>query len=98
MAEYNDQDRGALFRNDKKGDNENAPDYKGSINVGGVDYWLSSWLKTSKDGKKYMSLSVKAKDALGAAPAPKRAPAPAMDDDDSIPFANPYRGRASYVV
>jgi uncharacterized protein (DUF736 family) len=87
MSDYDNSDRGALFRNDAKNDNPNAPDYKGSINVGGVDYWLSSWLKTSKDGKKYMSLSVKAKDAAPAPAPAKRAPAPApMDDDSEIPF------------
>lgn len=89
MSDYDNTDRGALFRNDKK-ENENHPDYKGSINVGGTDYWLSSWLKKSKDGKTYMSLSVKAKDAAPA-PAPatapaKRPPQSVADMDDDIPF------------
>jgi uncharacterized protein (DUF736 family) len=88
MSDFDNTDRGALFRNDKK-ETDAHPDYKGSINVGGTDYWLSSWLKTSKDGKKYMSLSVKAKDAAPA-PAPvKRQAAPAQsvaDMDDDIPF------------
>jgi uncharacterized protein (DUF736 family) len=88
--------QGSLFKNDRK-ESENHPDYRGDINIGGQVMWLSAWLKTSKDGKKYMSLSVKAKDATAQASAKKVAPA-AIDTDDEIPFANPYRGRASYVV
>ena len=53
---------GVLFRNDKK-ETPNHPDYKGSINVDGTDYWLSAWIKVSKDGAKFMSLSVKNKNA-----------------------------------
>jgi uncharacterized protein (DUF736 family) len=98
MSDYDNTDRGALFKNDKK-DSETHPDYKGSINVGGTDYWLSAWLKTSNAGAKYMSLSVKAKDAPQKA-APKPAPMPQSigDMDDEIPFNNPFRGKSSYVV
>lgn len=62
MADYDNTNRGALFKNDNK-EQDNHPDYKGSINVNGVEYWISSWLKTSdKTGKKFMSLSVKQKE------------------------------------
>ena len=83
MSDYDNTDRGSLFKNDRK-ESDSHPDYKGSINVGGVDHWLSAWIKTSKDGKKYMSLSVKPKDAptATAKPAPKRA----AEIDDDIPF------------
>lgn len=81
--DYDNTNRGSLFRNDRK-ESENHPDYKGSINVGGTDYWLSSWLKTSKDGKRYMSLSVQPKEQPQTKPQPKqRVQAP---QDDEIPF------------
>ena len=96
--QYDNTDKGVLFKNDKEG-NEKRPDYKGSINVGGVDYWLSAWIRTSKAGSKYMSLAVKPKDAARAPvqndfdaryPSEPKAPAvpvPAVDDfDDEIPF------------
>jgi hypothetical protein len=83
---YDNTNRGMLARNDKQG-NESRPDYRGSINVAGVEYWLSAWIKegregTKLEGQKYMSLSVQPKDAsypaAGApAPAPVTAPAPA---------------------
>lgn len=80
MAEYDNTDTGALFKNEDK-QTDKHPDYKGSINVGGQEFWLSAWLKTSKKGTKFMSLSVKAKD--DKAPAKSRQ---TDDDPDSIPF------------
>jgi hypothetical protein len=40
-----------LARNDKK-ETEKHPDFKGSINVDGVDYWLSAWVREGKEGGK----------------------------------------------
>jgi len=78
--QYDDTNRGALFKNDKK-ESERHPDYKGSLNVGGTEYWISAWLKEAKSGMKYMSLSVTAKDE------PRAAPAPAANlDDEQVPF------------
>lgn len=87
--EYDNSNRGALFKNRK--DNPNWPDYKGSLNVAGTDYWLSAWLKKDKSGNTYMSLSVKPKE-----PKPEDAPAPKPEvqtqqqdnsgDEDDIPF------------
>ena len=37
---YSNENSGALFKNDDKS-NERHPDYKGSLNVNGVDYWIS---------------------------------------------------------
>lgn len=51
---------GVLFKNDKQG-NDRRPDYKGKINVNGTEFWLSAWIKSSRDGNKYMSLSVQDK-------------------------------------
>jgi uncharacterized protein (DUF736 family) len=49
---------GVLFRNDRK-QTENSPDYSGAINVGGTEYQLSGWIKTSKNGTKFMSLAIR---------------------------------------
>lgn len=53
--DYDNTNSGVLFKNDKEG-NENRPDYKGKINVNGVDMDLAAWIKTSSAGNKYMSL------------------------------------------
>lgn len=97
--QYDDTNRGALFKNNRK-DTDKHPDYNGSINVAGHDYWLSAWLKTDRNGRKFMSLSVKQKDGkpapkteLGAGPSYSKADtvrriqeSQAQDMDDEIPF------------
>lgn len=98
---YDENLRGALFKNDKKSQ-ENQPDYTGKINIDGKDYWLSAWLKTAESGRKYMSLSATPKEAQEAQqerrPPPKSPSRPgsaasygsagsgSRGDDDSIPF------------
>jgi len=56
--EYDNTNRGALFINEKK-QSEKHPDYTGSINIAGVEHWLSAWLQTSKkSGKQFLSISI----------------------------------------
>jgi uncharacterized protein (DUF736 family) len=69
MSDYDNTNTGALFKNDKK-TTDKHPDYRGQVNVGGVEFWLSAWIKTGKSGK-FMSLSVQPKEAQAANPAPK---------------------------
>lgn len=61
-TQYDNTNTGLLKRNDRK-EKDSHPDYRGTINVDGVDYWLSGWLKTGKEGsklagQKFFSLSV----------------------------------------
>lgn len=88
MSDYEQKDNsGVLFKNDKK-ESDRHPDYKGNIRVAGVDYWLSSWINTSKSGQKYMSVSVQPKDQAhqqGIDQA-KAATAPVEDFKDDVPF------------
>ena len=83
--EYSNVNRGAIFKNDDK-QQDNHPDYKGSLNVNGVDFWVSGWLKTSeKTGKKFLSLSVKPKEAAPVKKASK--PSGGFEDfGDDVPF------------
>ena len=81
--EYDNNNRGSLFKNDRK-DDAKFPDYKGSINVDGTDYWLSAWIKLSKDGNKFMSLSVKNKNADASLQPKKKVKQ--EEFDDSMPF------------
>ena len=85
MAEYSNENKGALFVNEKK-DSEKFPDYNGSINVGGKEYWLSGWKKKSeKTGKTFLSLSVREKqDTPRQSSEPTRKAKPEFDDD--MPF------------
>lgn len=80
MSQYDNTNRGALFKNEDKQADTHA-DYRGNINVGGQEFWLDAWIKESKAGKKYMSLSCKPKKA-----AEPQQSTPAPDFDDDCPF------------
>mgnify|MGYP000205923890 CR=1 FL=1 len=57
MAYEQKNNSGSLFRNDKK-QTEKQPDYNGTVKVDGKDYKLAAWIKESKSGQKYFSLSL----------------------------------------
>lgn len=86
--QYDNTNRGALFINDRK-QTDKHPDWKGSLNVGGVEYWISGWDRQSAKGQ-LVSLTVERKDAAkaqGSKPAPAKRPASSIADiDDSVPF------------
>ena len=92
MSNYDNTNRGVLFKNDRK-EKDTHPNMKGSINVEGVEYWVSAWTKEGQNGK-FISLSLTPKEQTQtAAKAVKRAPprrqqaAPVVQDlDDDIPF------------
>jgi len=61
MSNYEKNETGVLFKNDKK-EKETQPDYKGNLTVDNVEYYISSWINTSKKGDKYMSLKLTKKE------------------------------------
>jgi uncharacterized protein (DUF736 family) len=62
MPEYDNKNSGVLFRNKKK-ETDKHPDYTGSYTDGaGEEFWLSAWIKKSKKGETFMSLSTTPKD------------------------------------
>lgn len=85
MADYDNTNRGAMFKNDKEG-NEKRPDYTGSLNVEGKDYKLSAWIRAAKSGDKFLSIACEEKKAA-AKPAPKRnSDVSGADPDEDIFF------------
>jgi len=100
MTEYDNTNRGVLFKNQRK-DSDKHPDYTGNINIGGTEFWLSAWIKDGAKGK-FMSLSVKPKDDQPQQSISQRAMPKGRDPissgrslkddmDDSIPFAPEFR-------
>jgi hypothetical protein len=58
---YDNNLRGALFKNEQK-EQDTHPDYRGSIEISGQEYWLDAWIEVAKKtGKKYMRLKAKPK-------------------------------------
>jgi hypothetical protein len=84
MTEYDRKNSGTLFKNDTEGKSASFPGYGGSINVEGVDYWISAWVKDGKKGK-FFSLAIKPKEERSERGPNRSAP---KDDfeDSSIPF------------
>jgi uncharacterized protein (DUF736 family) len=68
---YDNTNRGSLFINDRK-EKDTQPDYTGTINVDGRDLRLSGWKRESKQGKKYLSLSVSEPQEKSDKPAVKK--------------------------
>lgn len=81
MTDYDNTNTGVIFTNKKK-TSDKHPDRTGSLNVDGVEYWLSGWIKKDKNGQPFMSLSIKAKEEKRAAPKPRR---PMTDDHPGDP-------------
>ena len=48
MSNYDNTNKGAMWRNDNK-QSDTHPDFKGSINIDGVEYWLSGWKRKAGD-------------------------------------------------
>lgn len=81
MAYENKPGSGALFPNDKKG-NEKAPDMTGNLTAhrdmkAGDEFQVAMWKTKSKAGKPYGSL--KASDKQGQSPS-------SATQDDELPF------------
>ena len=60
MAFEQKDNSGAIIKNNKK-QNENSPPLTGNALIGGVEYWVSAWTKTDKNGEKWISFAVKQK-------------------------------------
>ncbi len=86
MSQYDNNLTGVLFVNDKQG-NKKRPDWKGSAEIDGVNYWVSGWSRESARGP-LISLKLEKKEQQQASrPAPPPAPAPAAPlEGDDIPF------------
>ena len=87
MPEYDNTNRGVLFKNDEK-KSEKHPDYSGTINVDGVDLKLAGWIKQGKKGK-FLSLAVSNENK------PKSGIKRSTNVDEDIPFAPIGRVEAS---
>lgn len=94
MTQYDNTNKGALFRNNRK-TSDSYPDFSGSVNVNGHDFWISAWVKQDKNGNNYFSLSTRAKDGTSSRPSDveinhmMKSTKPTASDvalDDEVPF------------
>lgn len=96
MAFEQRDNSGALFVNDRK-TSDNHPNAKGNAMIDGVEYWVSAWTKTDRNGNRFQSLSFERKDVRRDEPQrdtyreertarPAETKRPHDDLDDDIPF------------
>lgn len=76
---YDKNNTFTLGRNKRK-EKDTHPSHTGTINIDGVEYWLSAWVKES-NGEKFFSGSVKPKEQK-----PKPAQRDERDFDDDLNF------------
>ncbi len=79
MTDYDNTNRGSIWKNDEK-ETDKHPDFKGSLDVNGVQYWVSAWKRKEGGSPKAPALSFSIK--------PKDEKPKARNDDmnDDIPF------------
>ena len=80
--EYYNTNRGSIWMNDKK-DTENHPDFKGSLNVNGQEFWVSAWKRKEGANPKSpaLSFSIQAKEESYSQVAQT-----SNEPNDAIPF------------
>jgi len=52
---------GSLFENTKK-TNDRQPDFTGNCKIEGTEYWVSAWVKQTRNNDDYLSLAFTEKD------------------------------------
>ena len=85
---YDNTNRGAIWKNDDKRE-DNHPDFKGSLNVDGREYWVSAWKRKEGAPAKApaLSFSVKPKEAQPRRPDPISSGRSLREElNDDIPF------------
>ena len=67
MTDYDNTNRGSIWGNDRK-ETDKHPDFTGSLNVEGKEYWVSAWKRKPDANPKApaLSFSVKPKDQQSA--------------------------------
>lgn len=93
--EYDNEMRGAAFKNKRKKKGDSRPHYTGSIQIDGEEYWVSVWLQEisqgEREGETMLSMAFNEKDEEGGGsrkrkPSRQKEDDPGDDFDDEIPF------------
>ncbi len=85
MTEFDNTNRGSIWGNTKK-ETEKHPDYTGSLNVNGVEFWVSGWKRKPDANPKAPALSISIKEKEQSAPQTAPQTAPVDNSFDDIPF------------
>ena len=91
MAEYDNTNRFTLFRNNRKRDGKKDADFNGTFtDQDGKEYWMNAWSTQPKNGgEKFLSGSIRLKEAQNDAPPVREQKRVQLDDD--VPFTPEFR-------
>jgi hypothetical protein len=81
--EWDNNMRGVLFVNDKKGIPTRA-DYTGTCEINHVEYWMDVWLAKSQYPDLFSNVRFRVKGVRASRP--QESVTPPLDFDDEIPF------------
>ena len=56
--EYDNTNKGVLFKNTEKSEGDKKPDYTGKLDVNGKEYRLAGWKRQSKSGTTFLSILI----------------------------------------
>lgn len=85
MAFEQRDNSGSLFINDRK-EKANQPDRTGRAMIGGKMYWVSGWVKETRDGAKFLSMAFTLDEKANNKPPAQKNGGGFDDMDDDIPF------------
>lgn len=101
MSDYDNTNRGSIWKNEKMRPGKQDADFTGSLNVNGVEYWVNAWKRRpdAKPSAPALSFSIRLKDEQPRQTISQRAQATIRDpissgrqnilpddDDSGIPF------------
>jgi len=90
MPEYDNTNRGAIWK-DEKNSTEKDRDFKGELNVEGVEYWVSAWKRKPDASAKAPALSFKIERKDQVPSKSRDENGKRVDMDDEIPFIMEWR-------
>jgi hypothetical protein len=99
MTQYSNLNRGSIWKNKKK-EKDTHPDFTGSLNVNGVEFWVNAWKRKddAKPDAPSLSFTIRPKDGQPQQESAPRRPDPIStgrprnaDMNDDIPFAPEFR-------
>jgi len=93
MTEYDNTNRGSIWKNEKKREGKQDADFTGSLDVNGVQYWVNAWKRKegAADKAPALSFSIRPKedqqtDQRAPADKTRNGASRNSDMDDDIPF------------
>jgi len=84
--QYDNTNRGAIWKNHKMREGKRDPQFTGSINVDGVEYFISAWKNEKQgDNQPVLTFSVR-KDDRDSQPSQQSVSTAPTDVNSEIPF------------